>query len=252
MRIISWNLNGLQSCVRAGAFKELEDMCPDIFCGQEIRTKQQSMVFDEGYDHFWNPAQREGYSGTVSASWDPPLSVLKGLGDELLDREGRILTLEYPACYVVNVYAPNSQRNMMRHQYRLEWDAAFRTFVCQLKEKKPVIACGDFNAPRLPIDVFPENMREYWAFQGYMSDERAGLEALLDEGFVDAFRYLYPEAEGKYTWWSNRLSKRMENRGWRLDYFFVDEAIKDKIKDVRHLVEVKGSDHCPIVLDIAL
>ena len=251
MKVISWNLNGLLSSVRNGAMIPLEALAPDVVCFQEIRTKQTTEVLP-GYHHFWNPSQREGYSGTLSISKEKPLQVIWGLGNERLDQEGRVLTLEFPALFIVNCYAPNSQSNLVRHQFRLDWDTALRRFLCELIEKKPVVACGDFNVARLDIDIYPQNLRQYWASQGYASDERSNLETLLECGFHDAYRILYPDAEGSYTWWSNRKKKRSENRGWRLDYFLISDRLLPKLVDVRHHADLLGSDHCPIELVLAL
>jgi len=181
-----------------------------------------------------------------------PLDIIYGLGIKALDSEGRVLTLEFPNMFIVNVYAPNSQKDLIRHQFRSEWDEAFRGFVCKLLDSKPVVTCGDFNVALADIDIYPENLRQYWAQLGYASDERSNLETLLECGFTDAFRYLYPDAVGAYTWWSNRLNKRRENRGWRLDYFFVPTENKSEIINVKHLIDIMGSDHCPIQLEIDL
>lgn len=251
MKMLSWNLNGLLSCIKHDSFHAIAGEEPDIICLQEIRTKQELEVLP-GYRHYWNHSQRDGYSGTVTLTRDEPQRVVLGLGDEQLDAEGRVITVELSELYVVNCYAPNSQKNLIRHHYRMDWDDALRGFLCELAEDKPVVACGDFNVARADIDIYPENLRQYWAQQGYASDERSKLETLLEEGFTDAFRHLYPDRAGAYTWWSNRLKKRDENRGWRLDYFFLSDDILDTLKDVRHLVQVTGSDHCPIVLELAL
>ena len=224
MRIISWNLNGLLSCVEHGSFRPISELAPDVMCCQEIRTKQQAEVLP-GYQHFWNPSERDGYSGTLTMTRRSPLKVTAGLCVPELDAEGRVQIIEYPHLFIVNAYAPNSQKNLMRRQFRAQWDEAFRERVCELSEEKPVIACGDFNVTLSDIDIYPENLRQYWAQQGYASDERSNLETLMERGFTDAFRHLYPEATGTYTWWSNRRNKRDENRGWRLDYFFVSDGV---------------------------
>ena len=250
MRIMSWNLNGIISCVQHNSFQALSPFTPDIVCCQGIRTKQQPQAFP-GYYHFWNPGQRDGYSGTLTMTRESPLSIIYGLGDEDLDSEGRVLTVELPDIYIVNAYSPNSQKNLSRHHFRSRWDDAFRAFVCNLADIKPVVACGDFNVAMSDIDIYPENLRQYWALLGYASEERANLLTLCECGFTDAFRYLYPNKTGSYTWWSNRLKKRDENRGWRLDYFFVSDDIVNKINDVQHLTGILGSDHCPIMLELA-
>lgn len=249
MEIISWNLNGLISCVKNGSFRAITELRADVVCCQEIRTKQQMMVL-EGYRHIWHPSERDGYSGTLTMTRRSPENVIYGLGVEELDCEGRVLTVELPDLYVVNAYAPNSQKNLLRHQFRSEWDEAFREFVCGLAEKKPVVAGGDFNVAMTDIDIYPENLRQYWAQLGYASDERSNLETLMESGFTDAFRHLYPSQKGAYTWWSNRLKKRQENRGWRLDYFFLSESIMPRLIGVEHLTGVMGSDHCPIMVEL--
>ena len=251
MKIISWNLNGLLSCMKNDALFPIEEMEPDIVCCQEIRTKQQMEVM-YGYQHFWNPSRRDGFHGTLTMTKESPSRVSYGLGDEALDAEGRVITVEIPSAFIVNAYAPMSQKDLERHAFRLSWDEAFREYVCGLEETKPVIMCGDFNAARLDIDIFPENQRQFWARQGYASDEVSNLETLLEAGFVDAFRVLYPDKPDSYTWWANRKNRRVVDRGWRLDYFFVSERLLSRIVDVKHYTELPGSDHCPIELEIRI
>lgn len=250
MNIISWNLNGLQATLRAGAFQHIAARSPDILCLQEIRTRQEPTVL-EGYRHIWNHARRDGYAGTAALCRREPLRIWRGFEDGVTDEEGRLLTVELASCFVVNAYVPNSQKNLQRHMYRMEWDERFRAFVCALREEKPVIICGDFNVARADIDIYPENMRQFWAEQGYASDERSDLETLLECGFTDAFRHLHP-AERSYTWWSNRLNKRRQDRGWRLDYFLVDNSLFRRVGAARHLQDIYGSDHCPIELEVRL
>ena len=249
MKIVSWNLNGLLSCMQHQSFAPIQMLQPDILCCQEIRTKQQMEVLD-GYHHYWNPSQRDGYSGTLLLSREVPENVICGLGDEDLDAEGRVPTAEYDSFFMVNAYAPASQQNLMRHEFRMRWDEAFRNYLCDLRLDKPVIVCGDFNATRADIDIYPENIRMAWAQLGYASDERSGLESLIECGFTDAYRHLYPDKTGEYTWWSNRRYKRKENRGWRLDYFFVDDELQNAIRNVQHHAEIEGSDHCPVLLEV--
>ena len=251
MKIISWNLNGLLSCVKHNSFQAIEALGADVVCCQEIRTKQQTQVM-AGDQHFWNPSERDGYSGTLTMTRKAPICEIRGLGVEALDCEGRVVTLEFPKLFIVNAYAPNSQKNLQRHQFRTEWDEAFRGYVCSLAEEKPVVACGDFNVAMSDIDIYPENLRQYWAQMGYASDERSNLETLMESGFTDAFRYLYPDREGAYTWWSNRLKKREQNRGWRLDYFFLSDGLVSRLVDVAHLTDILGSDHCPILMELDL
>lgn len=250
MRIISWNLNGLLSVINQDAFSLIRELKPDILCLQEIRTMQEPVILPD-YHHFWNHSQRDGYSGTSVLTRQKPLRVIPGFDGDGEDSEGRLLTVELADAFITCAYAPNSQKNLQRRAYRLKWDEQFRRLAVRLKEEKPTILCGDLNVTRSEIDIYEENMRQYWAQLGYASDERSNLETLLEEGLVDAFRLLYPEVRS-YTWWSNRLNKRQDNRGWRLDYFLVDESISDAIVDVRHLAEIPGSDHCPVLLEIGL
>ena len=251
LKIISWNLNGLLSCLESHSFEPIKQIAPDVLCCQEIRTKQKKTVIRE-YKHYLNPSERDGFHGTMTLARQEPIKTHNGIGVKELDAEGRVITLEYPNVYIVNAYAPMSQKNLERQDVRREWDYAFRQYICSLDSEKPVIMCGDFNVARLEIDVFPENMRQHWDRQGYASDEAANIETLLELGFVDAFRELYPDKENCYTWWSNRLNRRAVNRGWRLDYFFISERLRPRIIDVRHLTEITGSDHCPIELIIKL
>ena len=250
MRIITWNLNGLLSSVKKDVFEPILRLEPDVLCLQEIRTAQEPVILP-GYKHYWNHSQRDGYSGTAVLTRERPQRVFSGCEGGGDDSEGRVLTLELESCFVTCAYAPNSQKNLQRRAYRLEWDDAFRQLVNRMKEDKPPILCGDFNVTRAEIDIYEENMRQHWAQLGYTSDERSNIESLLEDGFVDAFRHLYPEKRS-YTWWSNRLNKRRENRGWRLDYFFVDESVVSSVVDVVHLSEIHGSDHCPVLMEIDL
>ena len=248
MNIVSWNLNGLLSCVKNNSFVPLAKMMPDIICLQEIRTQQEPIII-EGYNHYWNHSQRDGYSGTAVLSMNSPKRIIYGFDGQHPDPEGRLMTLELAAMYVVNAYVPNSQKNLKRHAYRMEWDEYLREYVSNLREDKPVLICGDFNVARDDIDVYEENVRQYWAEQGYASDERSNFETLLDIGFTDVFRYMYPDRRS-YTWWSNRLHKREEDRGWRLDYFIAANELLPRILNIRHLSDIFGSDHCPIEIEV--
>lgn len=244
MKIISWNVNGLEACKRHGFLKFLKNTNADVFCCQEI--KSQCPLAAPDYLQFWNPASRPGYSGTLLLSKRQPLSIQYGMGIERFDTEGRLIAAEYEDYYVVNAYVPNSQASPDRLAYRIAWDAAFYDYITALS--KPVVICGDFNVARDYIDVYPENLRNEKSPPGFVSEEREGLERLLDAGFLDVFRTLYPDAEGAYTWWSNRLKKRLENRGWRLDYFVVSRSLLSYIYGIKHYTDTLGSDHCPISL----
>ena len=249
MKIISWNLNGLLSCVANRSFLPIKEHNPDIFCCQEIRTKEEPTMI-EGYNHIWNHAQRDKYSGTAILTLSNPNEITFGFGDNE-DVEGRLITLEYDDFYLVNTYVPNSQLNLKRKSYRLEWDYKFHEYIENLMIDKSVIICGDFNVTRSEIDVFEQNQRAYWQEQGMISDERANLEELLNLGLIDVFRELNPN-ERSYTWWSNRLNRRSLNRGWRLDYFLVSEDLMDKVINMKHLTDIEGSDHCPLMLELEL
>ena len=250
MKIISWNLNGLLASLNNGVIDALIGRSPDIICFQEIRTQKEPEILP-GYFHHWNHGLREGYSGTAMLLRTEYVRIFNGFLSDFPDDEGRIITLELEDFFVVNAYVPNSQQNLKRQAYRLAWDAAFQEHIQQLLEDKPVIICGDFNVTRSELDFFQENMRQYWASQGYASDERSNFETLLEMGLCDVFRELHPE-ERSYTWWSNRLNKRQDNRGWRLDYFLVSEELMDCVTDMNHLSDIPGSDHCPIELEVAV
>lgn len=254
MKIVSWNLNGLMATMKNAPFNSETLGEPDVLCLQEIRTAAEPMVLP-GYEHCWNHSQVKGYAGTVSLFKDRPLSVAKGFGGRFPDDEGRIIVAEYPSCFVVNAYVPNPQKGgksgLKRQAYRLRWDHAFLDYVSELMDEKPVIICGDFNVARSELDYFEENMRQHWADQGYATDEQSQIDSLLDLGMADVFRTLYPTRRS-YTWWSNRLQKREQGRGWRLDYFFIPRDLMKKVEKMEHMAGVYGSDHCPISLEVAL
>ena len=249
MKIISWNINGLISWIESQSYRGIENLEADVICLQETRTKRRLTALSD-YCHYWNPCERDGMHGTMTLSKQEPLNVIYGLGVKELDKEGRVLTIELPTLFVVNCYAPRAV-NLERHDFRRKWDNALRCFVKNLMDKgKQVVLCGDFNVLRMNIDIYPENEREYYAMQGLVSDERSNIEKLLELGFLDAFRYKYPNATNSYTFWSNRKHKRAENRGWRLDYFFVSKQATDAINEVKHLTDILSSDHAPILLDL--
>ena len=246
MKIISWNINGLRAYIKHNSVRFFEKADADVICLQE--TKGMADFELSGFHAYWNAAKRPGYSGTLTLSRIEPLSVRYGFDVEKFDDEGRLVTLEYPGFFLVNAYFPNSQHSLDRLEYRLEWDSELLFYLRQLP--KPVILCGDINVARDYIDIYPENLRNEESPPGFRSEEREGFEALLEAGFVDVFRNWYPKRTGAYTWWSNRLNKRLENRGWRLDYFLVTKDIVNDVCDIRHLTDVLGSDHCPIELTI--
>lgn len=246
MKIISWNVNGLRACIRNNAIRFFQQSDADVICLQE--TKGMAEFELPGFYSYWNPAKRSGYSGTLTLSKIAPCSVRYGFGVEKFDDEGRLITLEYPSFFVINAYFPNSQRSFERLEYRMEWDAELLAYLQQLS--KPIILCGDFNVARAYIDIYPENLRNKENPAGFRSEERDNFETLLDAGYVDIFREWYPKRLGAYTWWSNRLNKRLENRGWRLDYFLVSKTLSCDVCGIRHLTDVLGSDHCPIEMTI--
>ena len=250
MKIISWNLNGLMAAQKSGALDFIIESPPDIICFQEIRTRQEPVLLP-GYFHYWHHGQVDGYSGTAVLTRVKPRNVTCGFLNDFEDEEGRIMTLDMGGWYMVNAYFPNPHKNLQRKAFRREFDQAMLEHAGALLEEKPVIICGDFNVAREPIDIFAENTKQNWAQLGYTSDERDDLETLIGIGLADAFRQLYPGRQS-FTWWSNRLYKRREDRGWRLDLFLVASSLMPKVRDVQHLQERPGSDHCPILLEVSL
>jgi exodeoxyribonuclease-3 len=224
---------------------------PDIMCVQETKMQEgQADVPLEGYIQFWNSAEKKGYSGTATFTLKEPLSVQNDIDSPGHDREGRTITLEYDNFYIINVYTPNAQEGLARIDYRMEWEDAFRSYVNKLDEKKPVIICGDLNVAHQEIDL--KNPKSNRGNAGFSDEERAKFSELLEAGFTDTFRHLYPDLEGAYTWWTYRFNARANNAGWRIDYFLVSDRIKNKVKDVIIRNDVYGSDHCPVVMYIEL
>ena len=251
MRLVSWNVNGLRACVTKGFSEFFEQADADFFCLQE--TKLQAGQIDlslSGYEQFWNYAQKKGYSGTAIFAKQAPLSVSYGVGVEALDTEGRLITLEYPDFYLVTCYTPNAQQGLARIDHRLKWDEAFRHYLLELDSKKPVIACGDLNVAHQEIDL--KNPASNRGNAGFSDEERESFGKLLNSGFTDTFRHLYPDATGMYSWWSYRFNARKNNAGWRIDYFIISDRIKDKITATPIYSDVLGSDHCPVGLTIEL
>lgn len=251
MRLISWNVNGLRAVWNKGFENFFTEINADIFCIQE--TKMQEGQFDvnfEGYYKFFNSAVKKGYSGTAIFSKNKPISVSNGINIEEHDQEGRVITLEFEKFYMVNVYTPNSQRELTRLKYRQQWEDDFRNYLLGLDKIKPVIVCGDMNVAHKEIDL--KNPKSNRRNAGFTDEERAKMTTLLDSGFTDSFRYLYPDKENCYTWWSYMMKAREKNIGWRIDYFLVSNKIKDKIKEAKIHSDIMGSDHCPVELDIDL
>lgn len=247
MKLISWNVNGLRACMNKGFKDFMDSVDADIFCVQEtkMQREQATFVFD-GYEEYWNSAEKKGYSGTAVFSKTKPLSVSYGLGIEEHDKEGRVITAEFQDFYLVNVYTPNAQRGLERLDYRMVWEDVFRRYVKELDEKKPVIICGDLNVAHNEIDL--KNFKKNVGNAGFTYEERGKMTELLASGFVDSFRYLYPDKTGAYSWWSYMFKAREKNAGWRIDYFIVSEKLADRIEDAVIYPEVMGSDHCPVGL----
>ena len=248
-KMISWNVNGLRACLGKGFLEYLKESDADIFCIQESKLQEGQVDLElPGYHQYWNYAEKKGYSGTAMFTKEEPVSVAYGLGIEEHDHEGRVITAEFPEYYVVTCYTPNSQDGLKRLDYRMQWEDAFRAYLKALETKKPVIFCGDLNVAHQEIDL--KNPKTNRKNAGFSDEERAKFTELLEAGFVDTFRYFYPDQEGIYSWWSYRFSARAKNAGWRIDYFCVSESLKDRLVDAKIHTEVMGSDHCPVELDI--
>ncbi|MBQ9515398.1 MAG: exodeoxyribonuclease III [Ruminococcus sp.] len=251
MKFISWNVNGLRAVVGKG-FKEIfESLDADFFCLQETKLQegQIDLAFD-GYESYWNYAEKKGYSGTAIFTKHTPLSVSYGIGVDEHDHEGRVITLEYPEFYLVTVYTPNSQDGLKRLDYRMQWEDDFLAYIRSLDEKKPVVYCGDLNVAHTEIDL--KNPKSNRRNAGFTDEERAKMTAVLSSGFTDTWRSLNPDVEGVYSWWSYRFNARANNAGWRIDYFIISDRIVDRITDARIHTDIFGSDHCPVELDISI
>ena len=249
MKLISWNVNGLRACMTKGFMDVFESLNADIFCLQETKLSEGQLALElPGYHQYWNYAEKKGYSGTAIFTKEEPLSAAYGIGISEHDHEGRVITLEYEKFYFVTVYTPNSQDGLKRLDYRMEWEKAFLAYLKKLEEKKPVIFCGDLNVAHQEIDL--KNPKTNRKNAGFTDEERVRFSELLKEGFVDTFRYFYPEETGIYSWWSYRFHAREKNAGWRIDYFLVSEVLKDELKDAKIHTEIFGSDHCPVELEI--
>ncbi|MBS5884955.1 MAG: exodeoxyribonuclease III [Clostridium sp.] len=249
MKLISWNVNGIRACVTKGFLEYFKEMDADIFCIQESKLQEGQIDLElEGYHQYWNYAEKKGYSGTAIFTKEKPLSVSYGLGIEEHDKEGRVITLEFENFYMVTVYTPNSKNELARLDYRMVWEDAFRDYLKVLDEKKPVIVCGDLNVAHKEIDL--KNPKTNLRNAGFTEEERSKFTELLNAGFVDTFRYFYPDEVGAYSWWSYRFNARAKNAGWRIDYFLVSNSVKDKLEDAKIHSEVLGSDHCPVELKI--
>ena len=249
MKLISWNVNGIRACVQKGFLEFFNSVDADIFCIQESKLQEGQINLElEGYYQYWNYAERKGYSGTAIFTKIKPLSVSYGINIEEHDKEGRVITLEFDDYYVITVYTPNSQNELARLDYRMKWEDDFREYLKGLEKNKPVILCGDLNVAHKEIDL--KNPSTNRKNAGFTDDEREKFTTLLNSGFIDTFRYFYPELTGIYSWWSYRFNARKNNAGWRIDYFVVSEALKDKLVSAEIHREVLGSDHCPVELVI--
>lgn len=245
LKLVSWNVNGLRACLNKGFLDFFNTADADIFCIQETKMQQgQADLALNGYQEFWNSADKKGYSGTAVFTRKEPLSVSYNMQGHTT--EGRMITLEFGGFYLVNVYTPNAQRELARLSYRMEWEDAFRNYLLSLDKKKPVIVCGDMNVAHQEIDL--KNPKTNRKNAGFSDEERGKMTELLDSGFTDSFRYLYPDLQGAYTWWSYMFQARAKDAGWRIDYFLVSDRIKDKIEDAVIDKTIMGSDHCPVEL----
>ena len=248
MKLISWNVNGLRAVVGKGFVDIFNALDADVFCLQETKLQAGQIELDlPGYEQYWNYAERKGYSGTAVFTRIKPLSVTYGMGIQAHDTEGRMITLEYETFYLVNVYTPNSKDGLARLPYRMEWEDDVRAYLKKLEQTKPVVLCGDLNVAHEEIDL--KNPKTNRKNAGFTDEEREKMRTILSNGFIDTFRYLYPDQTGIYSWWSYRFNARKNNAGWRIDYFIVSECLKDRISDAKILTDVMGSDHCPIELD---
>ena len=251
MKLVSWNVNGYRAVLNKGFFEFFTDIDADIFCLQETKMQEgQADMKYEGYNVYLNSAEKKGYSGTAIFTKKKPISVSYGIGISEHDKEGRVITLEFKNFYMVNVYTPNSKRELERLDYRMVWEDEFRKYLKNLDSKKPVIVCGDMNVAHKEIDL--KNPKTNHHNAGFTDEEREKMTKLLDSGFIDTFRYLYKDKENVYSWWSYMGGARQKNIGWRIDYFLVSNSLKDYIKDADILNQVYGSDHCPVTLDIDL
>ncbi len=251
MKLISWNVNGIRACLTKGFEEVFKKMDADIFCLQETKCQPDQINIEfQGYTSYWNSAEKKGYSGTAIFTKQKPINVTYGIGIEEHDKEGRVITLEFEKFYMVDIYTPNSKRELERLEYRQIWEDEIRKYLLKLNETKPVIMCGDLNVAHKEIDLKNPKTNRHNA--GFTDEERNKMTELLDSGFTDTFRYLYPEKENAYSWWSYMGHAREKNVGWRIDYFIVSKSIEKQIKEAKIYPEIMGSDHCPVGLEILL
>ena len=249
MKFISWNVNGLRACKEKGFLDFFNDIDADIFCVQETKLQEGQIELElPGYHQYWNYAKNKGYSGTAIFAKEEPLSVSYGIGISEHDLEGRVITLEYTDFYFITCYTPNSQTELKRLDYRMQWEDDFLSYLKKLEKKKPVILCGDLNVAHTEIDL--KNPKTNRKNAGFTDEERDKFSTLLSNGFIDTFRYFYPDTEGIYSWWSYRFRAREKNAGWRIDYFLTSDSLKNRLVNAKILTDVMGSDHCPVELDL--
>ena len=249
MKFVSWNVNGIRACVQKGFLDFFKEADADIFCIQETKMQEGQLTLElDGYHQYWNSAVKKGYSGTAIFTKKEPVSVSYGIGIVEHDQEGRVITLEFEDFYFITVYTPNSQSELKRLDYRMKWESDFLSYLKKLEERKPVVFCGDLNVAHTEIDL--KNPKTNRKNAGFTDEERQKFTELLEAGFIDTFRYFYPDQEGIYSWWSYRFKAREKNAGWRIDYFCVSEGLKDRLKGAKILTDVYGSDHCPVVLEM--
>lgn len=251
MKFISWNVNGIRACLQKGFMDYFNEVNADIFCLQETKCQQGQVELDLlGYHQYWNYAERKGYSGTAIFTKQEPLSVAYGMGIAEHDTEGRVITLEFDNFFFVTVYTPNAQSELARIDYRMEWEDAFRAYLKGLEASKPVVVCGDLNVAYAEIDL--KNPKTNRGNAGFSDEERGKFGELMEAGFIDTFRYFYPDLEGAYSWWSYRFKAREKNTGWRIDYFLASQSLKDQLVGAEIHKDILGSDHCPVMLEINL
>ena len=249
MKFISWNVNGIRACLDKGFLDSFHALDADFFCLQETKAQPEQVSLQlDGYEQFWYSAEKKGYSGTAIFAKHKPLSVRYGVGVEELDREGRLITLEYPNFYLLTCYTPNAQDGLKRIDHRMAWEDALRNYLCRLDQEKPIIICGDLNVAHNEIDL--KNPKSNRGNAGFSDEERGKFNELLEAGFTDTFRFLNPDLAHAYSWWSYRFNARANNAGWRIDYFLVSNRLRKQIKDAQIHPEIFGSDHCPVSLEL--
>lgn len=251
MKLVSWNVNGIRACVKKGFLDYFNEVNADIFCIQETKMQEGQLSIElEGYHQYWNFAERKGYSGTAIFTKQKPLSVSYGIGDMNEEPEGRIITLEFEHYFLITMYTPNSKRDLARLDERLQWEEEIRAYITTLEKNKPVILCGDLNVAHQEIDL--KNPKSNKGNSGFTDEEREKMSLLLNEGFVDSFRYLYPERKDVYSWWSYMSKVRERNIGWRIDYFIVSKTLTNRLIDSQIHCDILGSDHCPVLIEMDL